>query len=153
MTFIASSGDGGVGYSQEEACLVNGTLEGFAGAPSTFVGQFPASCPYVTAVGATQVVPGNSVSSISNDFGGMLLTPRRRWMILNLPRSPSRPAAASLTTSPLLPSSLISLTRISLHMRLPTPLVLSTSLDAGIQTSRRMGEYARVFQLIPPNNH
>lgn len=63
MTFVASSGDGGVGYSQAEACLVNGTLTALAGANSTFIGQFPASCPYVTAVGATQVKSGNSVSA------------------------------------------------------------------------------------------
>ena len=71
MTFVASSGDGGVGYSQAEGCLVNGTLEFFAGQPSSFVGQFPASCPYVTAVGATQVSPGNSVNdpeTASTDF-------------------------------------------------------------------------------------
>ena len=67
ITFVASSGDGGVGFSQAEECLVNfGTLEAFAGAPSSFVGQFPASCPYVTAVGATQVGSGNSVSARTN---------------------------------------------------------------------------------------
>ncbi|KAI0737895.1 subtilisin-like protein [Daedaleopsis nitida] len=61
VTFVASSGDGGVGYSGAEECLVNGTLTAFASSGS-FVGQFPASCPYVTAVGATSVAPGNSVS-------------------------------------------------------------------------------------------
>ena len=61
MTFIASSGDGGVGYSQSGFCqLPNGTLQ--AGNPrGAFVSQLPASCPYVTAVGATSVAPGNSV--------------------------------------------------------------------------------------------
>ncbi|KAH9945133.1 subtilisin-like protein [Epithele typhae] len=60
MTFVVSSGDGGVGYSQAEECLVNGTLTAFAESGS-FVGQFPASCPFVTAVGATQVGTNNSV--------------------------------------------------------------------------------------------
>ena len=61
MTFIASSGDGGVGYSQSGFCqLPNGTLQ--AGNPrGAFVGQLPASCPYVTAVGATSVAPNNTV--------------------------------------------------------------------------------------------
>ena len=62
MTIVVSSGDGGVAYSQSEGCLVaNGTLV-FGNPPnSSFVAQFPASCPYVTAVGATQVTAGNSV--------------------------------------------------------------------------------------------
>ncbi|RDX57216.1 subtilisin-like protein [Lentinus brumalis] len=61
MTFIASSGDGGVGYSQSGFCqLANGTLQ--AGNPKgAFLGQLPASCPYVTAVGATSVAPNNTV--------------------------------------------------------------------------------------------
>ncbi|KAI0737078.1 subtilisin-like protein [Daedaleopsis nitida] len=62
ITFIASSGDGGVAYSQSHECLLsNGTLR--AGNPvGSFVGQLPASCPFVTAVGATSVAPGNSVN-------------------------------------------------------------------------------------------
>ena len=64
ITFVASSGDSGVSYSGGlGGCLVNGTVVG--GNPNgSFVGQFPASCPYVTAVGATSVVPGNSVSGL-----------------------------------------------------------------------------------------
>ncbi len=60
ITFVASSGDGGVAYSQAEGCLVGGSLEFFVDEGS-FVGQFPASCPYVTAVGATSVAPGKTV--------------------------------------------------------------------------------------------
>ena len=60
ITFVASSGDGGVAYSQAEECLVDGELEFFV-EEGSFVGQFPASCPYVTAVGATSVAPGNTV--------------------------------------------------------------------------------------------
>ncbi|RDX57219.1 subtilisin-like protein [Lentinus brumalis] len=59
ITWVASSGDGGVAYSQAEECLVDGELEFFPDEGS-FVGQFPASCPYVTAVGATSVAPGKS---------------------------------------------------------------------------------------------
>ncbi|KAI1796878.1 subtilisin-like protein [Ganoderma leucocontextum] len=62
ITFIASSGDVGVEWrtlnDSSTHCFVNGTL----GSNSTgaFVGAFPASCPYVTAVGGTQVSPGKS---------------------------------------------------------------------------------------------
>lgn len=62
-TFIASSGDVGVAWRTLDAsaiqCLVNGTLE--TSSSGSFVAAFPASCPYVTAVGATQVSPGKSV--------------------------------------------------------------------------------------------
>ena len=71
MTFVASSGDGGVAYSQAGACLVNGTLEFFVNEGS-FVGQFPASCPYVTAVGATSVAPGNSVRTRASSYVGVV---------------------------------------------------------------------------------
>jgi tripeptidyl-peptidase-1 len=63
ITIIASSGDGGVAYSQSHECLLpSGAL--VAGNPtnSSFVGQLPASCPFITAVGATSVAPGGSVS-------------------------------------------------------------------------------------------
>ncbi|KAJ7910908.1 subtilisin-like protein [Mycena leptocephala] len=61
ITFIVSSGDGGVAYSQDELCLVDGEL--VPGNPNgSFVGQLPASCPFVTAVGATSVAPGASTN-------------------------------------------------------------------------------------------
>ena len=61
-TFVASSGDTGVSFGPTEACVAkNGTIVE-NNAPGTFVPQFPASCPYVTAVGATEVTAGNSVS-------------------------------------------------------------------------------------------
>ncbi|PIL35551.1 hypothetical protein GSI_02279 [Ganoderma sinense ZZ0214-1] len=61
ITFVASSGDSGVSYGTgQHGCLVNGTLVN--GNPvGTFVGQLPASCPYVTAVGATSVAANNTV--------------------------------------------------------------------------------------------
>ncbi|KAJ7440062.1 subtilisin-like protein [Mycena galericulata] len=71
ITVIASSGDGGVAYSQSHECLLaNGTL--LAGGPNgSFVGQLPASCPFITAVGATSVAPGasaNQVEESTTDF-------------------------------------------------------------------------------------
>ncbi|KAJ7447974.1 subtilisin-like protein [Mycena latifolia] len=64
ITFIASSGDGGVAYSQSHECLTsNGVLT--AGNPNgSFVGQLPASCPFITAVGATSVAPGGSTDQV-----------------------------------------------------------------------------------------
>ncbi|KAJ6483985.1 subtilisin-like protein [Mycena sanguinolenta] len=71
ITFVASSGDGGVAYSQSHECLLaNGEL--VAGNPNgSFVGQLPASCPFVTAVGATSVAPGattDQVEQSTTDF-------------------------------------------------------------------------------------
>ncbi|KAJ6564007.1 subtilisin-like protein [Mycena capillaripes] len=63
VTFVASAGDGGVGYSQAFACAINGTL--ISGNPNgSFVGQLPASCPFVTAVGATSVIAGAGVQEV-----------------------------------------------------------------------------------------
>ncbi|KAJ7087067.1 subtilisin-like protein [Mycena epipterygia] len=64
ITIIASSGDGGVAYSQSHECLqANGSL--VAGNPNgSFVGQLPASCPFITAVGATSVAPGGSTDQV-----------------------------------------------------------------------------------------
>ncbi|KAJ7830284.1 subtilisin-like protein [Mycena leptocephala] len=71
ITIIASSGDGGVAYSQSHECLLpSGAL--VAGNPtnSSFVGQLPASCPFITAVGATSVAPGGTdqVEQSTTDF-------------------------------------------------------------------------------------
>ncbi|RPD60128.1 subtilisin-like protein [Lentinus tigrinus ALCF2SS1-7] len=62
MTFVASSGDTGVSFGSSEACIAKNGSEVTGNAPGTFLPQFPASCPYVTAVGATEVSAGNSVS-------------------------------------------------------------------------------------------
>ncbi|KAJ6592444.1 subtilisin-like protein [Mycena capillaripes] len=60
VTIIVSSGDAGVSFSQDQECLLpDGSLE--PGNPAgSFVGQLPASCPFVTAVGSTSVAPGAS---------------------------------------------------------------------------------------------
>ncbi|KAJ6556244.1 subtilisin-like protein [Mycena capillaripes] len=63
ITFIASSGDGGVAYSQSHQCEIGGSL--IAGNPNgSFVGQLPASCPFITAVGATSVIAGASTDEV-----------------------------------------------------------------------------------------
>ncbi|KAM5532597.1 hypothetical protein V8D89_013723 [Ganoderma adspersum] len=65
VTVIASSGDVGVAWRNNNftaQCLINGQLE--SNSTGSFVGAFPASCPYVTAVGATQVSPGKSVYDV-----------------------------------------------------------------------------------------
>lgn len=64
MTFVASSGDNGVAFSAESGCREDdGT---FVSEDGDFVPQFPASCPYVTAVGSTEVAPGKSVCILTN---------------------------------------------------------------------------------------
>ncbi|KAF7376947.1 Subtilisin-like protein [Mycena sanguinolenta] len=85
ITFVASSGDGGVAYSGSEECLLpNGTLA--FNTNGSFVGQLPASCPFVTAVGATSVAAGASTDQVeesTTDFpsgGGFSNNfPRPAW--------------------------------------------------------------------------
>jgi len=48
ISLLVSSGDGGLGGQDDSACLTNDGKNS-----STFLPAFPASCPYVTAVGAT----------------------------------------------------------------------------------------------------
>ena len=76
-TFIASSGDVGVAWRPLDGspaqCLVDGSLN--ITSSGAFVGAFPASCPYVTAVGGTQVKTGKSVRGPSiTDYEGQLNT-------------------------------------------------------------------------------
>ena len=60
MTFLYASGDNGVASNAENLCI---TLDGedVAVGEGNFLPNFPATCPYVTAVGSTQVDPGKSV--------------------------------------------------------------------------------------------
>ena len=60
ITFLYAAGDSGVA-DPDGSCLNKHGAEK-QGAP-IFSADFPASCPYVTAVGATQIVPGNSVDA------------------------------------------------------------------------------------------
>ena len=70
MTFLFASGDNGVASNSANLCLLkNGTA---ADAPGNFPPNFPATCPYVTAVGSTQVDAGKSVrdpESATSTFG------------------------------------------------------------------------------------
>ncbi|TBU52869.1 subtilisin-like protein [Dichomitus squalens] len=58
ITFVYSSGDSGVAGFDGSCLTEDGQQEQGA---SRFNPTFPGGCPYVTSVGATQVVPGHSV--------------------------------------------------------------------------------------------
>ncbi|KAH9850386.1 subtilisin-like protein [Lenzites betulinus] len=59
VTFLFASGDNGVASNGDNLCLsANGTAVPGTGA---FLPNFPSTCPYVTAVGATEVAAGKSV--------------------------------------------------------------------------------------------
>ncbi|KAI8980197.1 subtilisin-like protein [Trametes punicea] len=59
MTFLFISGSNGVASNGDDFCLTaNGTA---VPGPGNFLPNFPSTCPFVTAVGGTQIVPGNSV--------------------------------------------------------------------------------------------
>lgn len=60
-TILYSSGDDGVA-GDGGACLTADGEEEYGG--TIFVPGFPAACPYITSVGATQVNPGASVRAI-----------------------------------------------------------------------------------------
>ncbi|KAI0649097.1 subtilisin-like protein [Trametes meyenii] len=70
VTFLFASGDNGVASNGDNLCLSsNGTA---VPGPGNFLPNFPSTCPYVTAVGATQVDPGKSVhdpESATSPFG------------------------------------------------------------------------------------
>ncbi|KAH9848040.1 subtilisin-like protein [Lenzites betulinus] len=59
VTFIYSSGDAGVG-GRNDVCLDEDGNQVIGG--TIFSPTFPGGCPYVTSVGATQVVPGHKVT-------------------------------------------------------------------------------------------
>lgn len=64
-TILYSSGDYGVAGNGGECCTkakcAGGTYN--SGKSGTFNPSFPGTCPYVTSVGATQIVPGASVTA------------------------------------------------------------------------------------------
>ena len=60
-TILYSSGDYGVAGNRGACINPDGTYNN--GATGKFNPSFPASCPYVTAVGATQIVPNASVTA------------------------------------------------------------------------------------------
>ena len=62
MSFFYPTGDSGVASPPDNLCLADdGTPEVGVG---NFVPVFPATCPYVTAVGATQLPAGSSVCTV-----------------------------------------------------------------------------------------
>ncbi|KAM0805168.1 peptidase S8/S53 domain-containing protein [Usnea florida] len=65
VTILYSSGDNGVAGNGAQCCTkakcAGGTYN--SGGSGTFNPSFPGTCPYVTSVGATQIVPGASVTS------------------------------------------------------------------------------------------
>lgn len=64
-TFLYSSGDYGVAGNSGQCCTkakcAGGTYN--SGSSGTFNPSFPATCPYVTAVGATQIKPNTAVTA------------------------------------------------------------------------------------------
>ena len=65
VTVVLSSGDTGVSGAGNQCCskpkCAGGTFN--SGAGGTFNPGFPSTCPYVTSVGATQIVPGATVTA------------------------------------------------------------------------------------------
>lgn len=60
-TIVYSSGDYGVAGNSGQCISANGSFnDGFSG---KFNPAFPSTCPYVTAVGATQILPGAPVTA------------------------------------------------------------------------------------------
>ncbi|KAH9942399.1 subtilisin-like protein [Epithele typhae] len=88
-TFLFASGDSGVASNVQNYCKTDSSF-GYAVGKGNFLPNFPQTCPYITAVGATQVPAGKSASDperavylASNDFtsgGGFSnVFPRPRW--------------------------------------------------------------------------
>ncbi|MCJ1248318.1 hypothetical protein MMC30_005535 [Trapelia coarctata] len=65
VTVLYSSGDSGVAGNQGQCCTTASCAGGTYnnGGSGIFNPSFPGTCPYVTSVGATQIVPGASVTA------------------------------------------------------------------------------------------
>jgi tripeptidyl-peptidase-1 len=66
VTVVYSSGDYGVAGNGNECCTYIGCATGHlnsAGTGGAFNPSFPSTCPYVTSVGATQIVPGALITA------------------------------------------------------------------------------------------
>lgn len=61
-SILFASGDGGVSGGQSQSC-------------TTFLAAFPAGCPFLTAVGATQSVPETSAAFSSGGFSNTFSQP------------------------------------------------------------------------------
>lgn len=60
-TFVYSSGDYGVAGNSGECILPNGTYTAPDATTGRFNPSFPGTCPYITSIGATQVIPGSNI--------------------------------------------------------------------------------------------
>ena len=64
VSILYSSGDSGVAGNGNECCTKAKCAGGtYSTSGKTFNPSFPGTCPYVTSVGATQIVPGASVTA------------------------------------------------------------------------------------------
>jgi len=75
MTIVASSGDVGLGSLRQDGCTIHGQRK--------FMPMFPASCPYVTAVGGVDGMIDETVGRIPDQYvsgaGFSNLFPRPAW--------------------------------------------------------------------------
>jgi tripeptidyl-peptidase I len=66
VTIVVASGDHGVAGNTNQCCTYVGCAGGIqnpVGAAGAFNPSFPSTCPYITSVGATQIVPGASITA------------------------------------------------------------------------------------------
>lgn len=70
VSFLCSSGDGGVSGGQPTNCQAND-----GSGRTKFIPTFPAGCPWVTAVGGTTSVPETAASLSSGGFSEYYATP------------------------------------------------------------------------------
>ena len=99
VTFVVSSGDHGVAYVSLEQCLSSDGSLVSDSTNGTFLGQFPASCPYVTAVGATQLPKNRTVSFHPHCSDLSIFLTDSRFTMPNTQRLRSTQEAGSRTSS------------------------------------------------------
>ncbi|KAE9365864.1 subtilisin-like protein [Stipitochalara longipes BDJ] len=72
VTVVTSSGDFGVAGNHNKCCTDEGCVGRYtnqAGAAGSFNPSFPSTCPYITSVGATQMVPGAAITTAEEACG------------------------------------------------------------------------------------
>lgn len=78
MTIVASSGDDGLGSIRSSHCSIDGHKK-------QFMPVFPASCPYITAVGGTDAMISETVGQVPGQYvsgaGFSNLFPRPAWQV------------------------------------------------------------------------